>query len=222
MAASKEVHVFDRPDFAEAWTPADVDRIYEPEFRERGVLRGEATPVYLYLPAVMPRLARYNPALRLIVLLRDPVDRAVSHFEMGRERGIESATLLQALWRERKRLRTDPDPWDMASVTRIASYRERGLYSRQLQHLYTWFGEHQVLVLDSRALLERHEETLNRVFAFLRVRTDVDIPAERVFEGGGQATHYLARTLLRLGYLLEYARVRRYVDFPIGPWLLPR
>ncbi len=74
----KEVQYFDRARaFARGpnWYRAHFPR------RPPGHLTGEATPSYLYVPAAMPRLAALVPHARLIVLLRDPVDRAYSHYQ---------------------------------------------------------------------------------------------------------------------------------------------
>ena len=87
----REVHLFDAPDYSPDWTPARIDDRYRPCFAlcDDGTLQGEATPIYLFLPVIAGELKRYNPGLKLIVLLRDPVERAISHFYMALEGLLE-------------------------------------------------------------------------------------------------------------------------------------
>ena len=65
----REVHLFDAPDYAPDWTPARIDDRYRPCFAhcDDGTLRGEATPIYLFLPAIAGELKRYNPGAILTV-----------------------------------------------------------------------------------------------------------------------------------------------------------
>ena len=103
--------------------------------RDDGTLRG-ATPIYLFLPAVAGELKRYNPGLKLIVLLRDPVERAISHFYMEKNRDKEHLPLWLALLAEPFRLRRREDASHVDSHLRRHAYRRRGLYSLQLRNLY--------------------------------------------------------------------------------------
>lgn len=210
MASQKEVHLFDSPEYSNAWSPAQIDERYAPHFRGRpeAALRGEATPVYLYLPDIAPELKRYNPRLKLIVLLRDPAERAISHYYMEKGRGQEHRPLWLALLAEPLRLARDRNPKAPNSATRWHSYRHRGLYSRQLRNLYRSFDKSSVLVIRNGDLRQRHDAVLRRTLAFLGARQDLRIPAAAVLEGDypGKA-HRLARWLLRLSYLPEYLRL---------------
>ena len=222
MSDPKEVHLFDAHDFVDT-SMEQIDIKYQPAFlhAKPSQIRGEATPVYLFFPEIAGQLGRYNPALRLIVLLRNPVDRAYSHYLMEFERGNETKAFLRALMLEKKRLQQDPDPRAENSEFRQHSYRSRGLYSRQLAGLYQEFPGSQVLVIHADDLLRKHEEIIKRVFAFLQVRDDVVVQHEVVFSRGMQRRgNLVSRFLLKLSYLLEYWRIRRYVDFSIRPWVL--
>ena len=86
MADPKEAHLFDAPDYSGGWSPKEIDARYRPSFEHcpAATVRGEATPIYMLLPEVARELHRYNPELKLIVLLRDPVERAISHYYMER------------------------------------------------------------------------------------------------------------------------------------------
>ena len=211
MSRPKEAHLFDAPEYSREWTPEEIDERYRPLFPHGAGarIRGESTPIYLFFPEIAAELRRYNPALRLIVLLRDPVERAISHYYMEKSRHWESRPLWQALLLEPLRLRRCRDPRAHRSAMRVGSYRARGLYSRQLRNLYRVFDRDRVLVLGSRELRERHEDTLRRVFAFLGVSEAVRIAPESYNEGRrGRRRHRVLSCLLRLSYLRERARLR--------------
>ena len=211
MAAPKEAHLFDAPEYGPHWTRSRVDARYARCFAHcpDARLRGEATPVYLYFPEIAAELVRYNPALKAVVLLRDPAERAVSHYHMQRSRGAERRPLWLALLLEPFLLRRDRDPRGKASPTRERGYRARGRYAGQLENLYRHFPPERVLVLRQGELLDDHDATLRRAFAFLGANPDVRVPAARVFEGPPRPRHRLAKALLRLSYLADAARLRR-------------
>ena len=207
----KEVHLFDSPIYSSDWTPEQIDKRYGSRFAHCSGVRvlGEATPSYMFVPEIGRDLQRYNPDLKLIVLLRDPVERAVSHYYMEKGRGRERRPLWFALLREPFRLRRCRNGRVKGSVTQRCSYRTRGLYSLQLRNLYRFFDRGQVLVVGSRELLERHDEVLRRVFAFLGVSEHVRMAPEVVFQGErGDRRHRVVSWLLRLSYLAEVVRQR--------------
>ena len=212
--AAGEGHVFDSPDYRSDWTPEEIDRRYARRI-ERGTgesVRGESTPMYLYLQDIPGELRRYNADLKIIVLLRDPVERALSHYAMERSRGKEHRPLWFALLAEPVRLWRCPDPRAPESAARRHAFRSRGLYSVQLRKVFGVFSRDRVLVLRSEDLLDRHDETLAKVFAFLGVSVSVRVPPEVVFKGddtGGR--HDLVRRLLRISYLAESRRLRALV-----------
>ena len=212
MTSPKECHVFDGESYNPAWSQRDVDVRYAQPLAHstRARIRGEATPSYLYLPDVAAKLRRYNPTLKLIVALRDPVDRAVSDYYMQKGRGRETRPFWLALLLEPFRLCRDANANLPRSEAREHGYRTRGLYSIQLRNLYQHFPRQRVLIVHSADLRNRHDATLRRVFQFLGVAPDVRIPSGIVFAGPQpRRTHRVARALLRLSYVAETARLRR-------------
>ncbi len=212
MSVPKEVHLFDAPGYSRAWTPAQIDERYRPHFEHcaGASIRGESTPLYLFFPDIAPELHRYNPELKLIVLLRDPVERAISHYYWERRtREVEHRPLWRALLSEPRRLRRCHDPRAPDSAMRVASYRTRGLYSLQLRNLYRFFDPERVLIVGNRELRECHDAVLRRAFAFLGVSEEVRI-APGVHNQGrrGARRHRVVSWLLRLSYRREHARLR--------------
>lgn len=211
MSSPKEVHLFDAPEYSCAWTPAQIDERYRPRFAHctGARIRGESTPIYLFFPDIAQELHRYNPGLKLIVLLRDPVERAISHYYWERNRAVEYFPLWRALLSEPLRLRRSRDARAPGSAMRVASYRTRGLYSLQLRNLYRFFDPERVLIVGNRDLWERHDAALCRVFAFLGVSEAVRIAPGTYNEGRrGDRRHRAVSWLLRLSYRRERARLR--------------
>lgn len=131
-------------------------------------LRGESTPLYLADPRAIEHLHAVAPAARLIVILRDPVDRAYSNWMHLWSDGLEpEADFLQAVAAEEQRREAGWAPfW---------RYRGQGLYGQQLQTLYRYFPREQVLLLRYRDLVDEPASTLGSVWRFLDVR-DIGSP----------------------------------------------
>jgi hypothetical protein len=129
----------------------------------RRTITGEATP-YLFHPFAPERVARVVPQARLIALLRNPVDRAYSHYQMVVKNGNESLSFEEAIEAEEGRC-------SEMSATSLEyqrfSYMSTGIYVDHLLRWSTFFPREQMLVLKSEDFFERPQETLRTVFNFL-------------------------------------------------------
>ncbi len=224
MASNKEVHLFDAPDYRPGLSQVEINQRYQHYFprQAEGQLLGEATPIYLYWPEIIPELHRYNPRLKLIVLLRDPVQRAISQYQMERARGYERLPLLLALLLEPLRLWVSAKR-PLTSAHRRHSYADRGCYMRQLRQLRRYFPDHQLLLLDNTELAAQHQETLLRVTQFLGL-TPMAVAQEEIFSGGYvPQKNILATWLLRLKFKFANRGLRALLAAmgynPSWPWL---
>ena len=202
LPACKEAHVFDAGDFDEAWSSADVDARFASHFAgvTAGQRCGDATPLTVFHPTLVARVARYNPAMRWVLLLRDPVERAISHYFMERARGTEPRTLLGAVLAERARLRAHQHDFAAGSPLRKWSYVARGRYARQLDSVLAHFPRQQLLLLRSQDLAADPQATISRVLGFLGLPGQEPVAAlGRVFEGSYRTPGPLSpgRLLLR-------------------------
>jgi hypothetical protein len=164
MAPAKEVHFFDDETGVD-WTDPDYSPLHAAFPALDGRLRGEATPIYLYWPESLERIARYNPATKLIFLFRDPVARAWSHWKMEYARGWETEPFAWCIREGRARV----DSAEAPGFHRVHSYVERGFYGAQLERLFALFPREQVLLLTSDALKADPTTTLQRICALLGV-----------------------------------------------------
>lgn len=220
LPRSKEAHVFDDPHYDESWGAAEVDARFAPFFdaSSGGRLKGDATPITVFHPRLIARVAAYNPAMRWIILLRDPVDRAISQYYMERSRGCEPRGLLAAVLLERSRLRDHENDWRPQSPLRVHSYAARGRYAAQLDALYARFPRSQVLLLRASDLAVAPEACLARVAGFLGLSPmphGLEYP--RVFEGRYRAPPAWSPGRLALRWILrgETARLRRHHGFAL-------
>jgi hypothetical protein len=171
LSSEKEVHFFD--DDARGWGTPDY-RAYHAHFAAPdGRPRGEATPIYLYWPNSLERIRAYNPAMKLIVVLRDPVTRAWSHWKMEYARGVETRPFAWCIREGRQRLFAadaanarppHTKPW---GFDREVSYVERGFYGEQIARLLGLFPRDQVLLLTSEGLRTDPGAALAEVRGFL-------------------------------------------------------
>jgi hypothetical protein len=159
---------------------------------------GESTPYYLFHPLVPARVARELPRVRCIVLLRDPVERAFSHYRMmrrferegqSRRWGCEDAeTFGEAIARESQRLAgeeekllADPQYWSLEHMHH--SYLARGFYHAQLTRWLRVLPEDRFLVIRSEIFFDDPARALGSVAAFLGIENCFVRPPQAVNAG---------------------------------------
>lgn len=170
MARPKEVHYFDLQHHrGRRWYASHFPR------RRQGVLRGEATPYYLYHPHVPGRVREELPGARLVVALRDPAERAHSQFRHERRLGFEPLEdFAAALAAEGERLASEGerlllDPAAESYAHNHHGYLDRGRYADQLERWLEHFPREQVFVLFSEELFAGPERVLGELSAFLGI-----------------------------------------------------
>ncbi len=169
-ATRKEVHYFDQNYHQGAnWYRSFFS---PPGPGEPPRLNVEATPYYLYHPAVPARVKALLPNARFIALLRDPVERAWSGYLHARLRGYEPLDFAAALDAEESRLRGEEerllaDPHYASHAHRFQSYQSRGLYARQLSRWLEHFPRERFLLLRAEDLYADSHAATRRVLAFL-------------------------------------------------------
>lgn len=175
---TKEIHYFDyHHDRGEAWYRAHFPtRARRADLRrDAGIaITGEATPNYLFHPHA-PLWARHELAsCRMIVLLRDPVDRAYSHWKLMTRLGHETLPFLEAIERENERTEMDrlaleSDPHHAAYAWFRYSYVARGRYASQLATWFHHLGRDRFLVLRTEDRQRDMPATFRQVTDFLAI-----------------------------------------------------
>jgi hypothetical protein len=170
FALPREVHFFDRfHDRGLDW--------YRERFAKAHGQRavGESTPEYLYQPHARERIARDLPGVLLIAILRDPVERAYSHYWHNRTRGHEALDFDAAIAQESRRL---VETRDTEQQERFA-YLDRGLYLRQLEAVAELVPRDHLHVVLTDDLRASRVAALRGIFRFLGVEEGVTVPEVR-------------------------------------------
>ena len=200
------------------WRPEDYGRLFDAA--PPGVPRGESTPFYLSDFDAQRRIHDAVPSARLIVILRDPVDRAYSNWAHLWADGLETIDNLVDACAEEPARRA-------AGWAPFWRYLETGLYGRQLEHLFQLFPRDQVHLIRYKSLVDEPAETLDGVCRFLGVEEGqiAEVPAQNV--GGYVAPTLTTRVLgsaFRFGASLGRhfpPQVWRKASLPLQ-WLIQR
>lgn len=161
----QELHFFDDEELFSK-PPVDCALLHQ-NFGPLGnsKISGECTPSYIYWRSAMERIYKYNPQIKLIILLRNPIDRAFAHWNMQRFKGRESLDFLEAVNQEKKRI-VPP----LSEQARRYSYIDRGFYSEQLERVFQFFPRGQVKVIKFEEFQSQKQQTLDSIFRFLGVQ----------------------------------------------------
>jgi len=204
MSAIKETNFFSGPPNGIPYTPGvkrikhldEYEALFDPTFR----VRGEASPNYTAFPrrqGTPERIKRIVPDAKLIYLVRDPVERTVSHFYHRVSTEGERRSLRDALG-------------DLADP--YSPYICPSFYASQLDQYLRHFGQKQILVVDQISLLADRQATLREIFAFLTV-DDTFISQSFQDEINTGKEH---RTYSHLRYMLRWARSSPLQRLPRG------
>jgi len=165
MTKQKEPRFFD----TDTYYNRGFDRYLRDHFRGAAGFkaRGEASPTYLRSGKARDRIRRdLGKDLRFVVILRDPVKRAWSHYLHQCRYGVETESFERALELESTRLSAGRPSW--------TAYFRDGLYAQQLRVWFEAFPRERFLVLLTEDLAERPNAVARQVFAFLDVDPDVE------------------------------------------------
>jgi len=179
-ASQKEIHFFDY-NFNKgiSW--------YKSQFRSGGIT-GEASPYYIFHPHSSSRIAKFLPKVKLIILLRNPVDRAYSHYHHEVRIGKENLSFEEAIQEEKTRLSGELDKMinDESYFSfnhQHFTYLARGKYVIQLKSWFEKFSKEQIFILESEIFFKEPNKILKQVFEFLNLPQKSDI-ATKIFEKG--------------------------------------
>ena len=180
----------------------------------RQAIAGEVTPSYLYWRPAMERIANYNPQIKLIILLRNPIDRAFAHWNMQRFKAREGLDFLNALKEEPRRI-VKP----LAIESRRFAYVDRGFYSAQLERVFKFFSREQVKIVKFENFRDRKQETLDSIFEFLAVKKLRDIrDTDRNIVPYERAMTAEERKYLSGVFAAEIAKLEQMLGWNLADW----
>jgi hypothetical protein len=138
-----------------------IDHYFEFYFKKKKKLfMGEITPEYSYFDYCADRIHKAFGAIKILLILRNPVDRAYSHYLMTRRRGLEPLSFKEALEQETNRLNTYDNAINF-------SYIDRGRYVEQIKRFQHKFGNENVKIILFEDLIKNTEKTILSVSSFI-------------------------------------------------------
>ena len=148
------------------------------------VVTGEASPYYMFDPRVPARVAAQLPQAKIVILLRDPVDRAASHHRERTRAGVEPLAFADALAAEEGRLageleRIAADPFYYSRPHDWYSYRSRGIYAPQVAAWQAVVPPERMLIVQSEEMYADPRGAFDTVTDFLGVGRIEDLQARR-------------------------------------------
>jgi Sulfotransferase domain len=192
----KEVHYFDYYFHkGENWFRAHFPKKSEISRREARIsqhcITGESSPYYLAHPLSPQRVKALLPNVKMICMLRNPVDRAISSFNNQVRLGIEPLTDFKEAIRledtriqgHEERLRNDPSYSSFEH--KYFSYIRRGCYAEQLENWYQHFPKEQIMVIQSEKFYEDPAPYFNEVVNFIGLQP-WEPEKYKVFNAGGE------------------------------------
>ena len=165
----REIHYFDR-NFGRGigWYQKHFRRVINGD-----AITGESSPYYMFHPLVPGRMAAALPSVKLIVLLRNPIDRAYSHYQHVRKKNKETLAFEEALDAEEKRLAGEDaklwrDPDYYSEHHHRHAYQARGIYADQLPAWLEHFPRTQMHIVKSEEMYAEPGGAVATTLEFLR------------------------------------------------------
>jgi len=176
-ASTKEIHFFDRyPDRGLSWYkvcfPFKLHKFFVKKISRSDFITGEATPRYIEHPKTAEKILELTPNAKLIVMLRNPIDRAYSHWNMNYEVKKETLSFEKSIEIEKKRIAGEYEKMlkneSYYSLTYYHfSYLERSTYANYLEKWFKVFPRKQFLIINADVFFKKPQYVYNKVLNFL-------------------------------------------------------
>ena len=130
---------------------------YETKFLPAQAI-GEKSPSYMCIQSTAKRIYKYNPNMKLIFFLRDPIDRAYSHWSMNKRKGKEGRAFHTCITSKEK-----------INYWQSHAYISRGFYDEQLE-IYRKYFAGKMLLIKTEWMYDNTQEAMNTITDFIGVR----------------------------------------------------
>lgn len=216
MGDKKEIHFFDQPQhfFFPNWFYFRYHKHFN--FKSGKKVYGEITPIYLYWRSAAADIWEYNPKIKLIVILRNPVDRAYSQWNMNIQNGSISLSFNDAIDQEIERAKRKL-PYQHHKYSII----DRGFYSAQIREYLRFFPKNQLLFIQYDRFTSHTLETLEAIFEFLQVDKTLyhfSPLTANVFKYDKQMDPETRKSLINF-YCNEIHEVEKMLNWNCSHWL---
>lgn len=217
MANKKELHFFDNERIFSK-TKIDYSN-YEKCFKDynHNMLLGEATPIYIYWEPSCKRIWEYNPNIKLIFILRNPINRTFSHWNMEFDRTYEKESFGYAIRNEEMRVKES-----LPFQHRVYSYIDRGYYSSQIRRFKRYFNDNQLLFIKYEEFNKNQVNTLIDIFNFLGVNSDNYIFERKIIHKRKKHSELLEtdKEYLINKFRADIYQVEKLLNWDCSDWLI--
>lgn len=210
--------VFEDDDRFAKGTPDLREYEVRPTRMEDDSLIGDVGIRYAYWSQSIPRLFRYDSRQKLIMLLRNPIDRAYSHWQRNVSHQLEDKDFVSAVNLEPYRLRNQG--WH--GQHKYFSYLDQGFYSRQIEHIYQYFDPHQVLFIRSEDFADNFAVVMYQICEFLDLPyIEIDEVAREVGNYAQSMPPEVYNELIEI-YRRDVYRMEELLGWNCSHWLEPQ
>ena len=152
--------------------PSKWQKLVSYKLKHKKFITGEASGAYLQNPHAPKRVHDLNPNMKLILLLRNPVDRAFSHYKRKVKNGSEKLSFEEVIDQEEKRIKGEQEKMEKngdyySPIYHSLAYLTTGLYATRLKRWLKYFSMKQILVLENGEFLRDPETVYNQAIEFL-------------------------------------------------------
>ena len=183
----KESHFFD-DETKHVFGVEYYERLFDDCCGDKAI--GEVTPCYIYAQMAPGRMYETLPGAKLILIMRNPIDRAYSHYWKNIQNGREVLTFEDAIGKENERIGIDN--WHMMNY----SYMNRGIYYRQIERFLEHYSIQNMLFLLFEEFIQDVNGTLQEIYGFLGI--DSQFSSTRIKEVKNKAKMSKSKLLFRL------------------------
>jgi len=215
LPSRKEIHYFDN-DYNFRYPKPNYKKYHSFfDFQAKHIIAGEVTPSYMYRHNAIRRIWEYNPNMKVVILLRNPIERAYSHWNMNRSRGFEDQPFLEAIrLEEERRYKALPNQ------NKRFSYIDRGFYTEQIRNVYEYFPRDQVFLQKSSVFSEDPAAVIGEIFQFLSITPSPIQIKNNIFSGSyARPMSSEEKDLLLDIYEFEIKSLERLTGWDCSEWL---
>ena len=148
----------------------DYESLFSNVRNEKAI--GESSISYLYSKVAAKEIFKFNPKAKIIIILRNPLERAFSHYLMDLKHGYASGSFIEEIKKDQIRERKG---WGISNL-----YIELGKYEEQIKRFTKIFPKEQILLLNFDDLKKNNKKLIRRVFNFLNIDQNVKIDLDEI------------------------------------------
>jgi hypothetical protein len=215
LATSKEVHFFDNDEY---FLPPKPDyKLYHRHFNltSRHEIVGEVTPSYMFWINAPRRIWEYNPEMKIIAILRNPIERSYSHWNMQRYLKKDNRSFLEAITGE-----AEVCKMSLPLQNLPFSYIARGFYTEQLRRLLTFFPRNQILIIRHENLLTEPTNVLKEIYNFLGIQSrEIAVPVSKHCTPYNVLMSNKERSYLKHIFEFEIRQLERMLNWDCSSWM---